>query len=305
MIQHKKQNGKKKPADDHEPTELTVADNDLHKKPTSTIGKYDQAKIANIIAGVAVTVSIFLAVFTYSLFKQASTQTQAANRSASASVTADSIANNSYHLSDSIYKATDTSNKRTFDETKHYNDNFLKAQQKAFVEAKKDADIREKRDSIAFQQTKKQFEIENRPYLQIVNVNIDTLEKGKPFYISYYLNNFGKFPANVLLVKTQITYSTNTVYEIPISFDKYTNIKTNFYVSNGVSQKLYTNGIDTLPKLFVDQYNNGKISLFFFGLCEFINPITNKKFIYKFKDRINNKPSFTIEVQENTVTEEK
>ncbi|MDR3694803.1 hypothetical protein [Mucilaginibacter sp.] len=136
--------------------------------------KYNQAKIANLIAAVAVCVSIVLAVFTYSLFKQASNQTVVANKSAAAAVTADSIANNSYHLSDSIYKESENANKITFAETKRYNDGFLRAQQNIFDENKKDAISREQREKTTFEETKKDFEIENRPFLQTINLKIDS-----------------------------------------------------------------------------------------------------------------------------------
>jgi len=267
--------------------------------------KYDQAKIANIIAAIAVTVSIFLAIFTYSLFKQTSTQTKAANKAAAASVTADSIANNNYNLSDSIYKVTDTANKRTLSETKRYDDNFLAAQEKAFNENKKDADVRELRDKKSFEESKKQFEIENRPFLQLVNIRVDTITHGKPITITYYFYNYGRFPAKVISVNTQVEYGITNDYPASKEVESPYNTKTNFYIANGISQQLSCVGRDTLPKNFVDSYNSGKISLFMYGYCEFINPITSKKFLYKFKNRINTKPFFTEDAQRNEVIEEK
>ncbi len=142
--------------------------------------KSRQPLIANWIAGIAALVTFGVFIINYRLFEKTSVQ-------AIAALKADSIAERSYVLSYSIYKSTDSSNKASFIETKRVNDSTI-------IENRK----RSKRDSLSLnaqiqtlKETKNEFEIDNQPFLQVLNVKIDTLIAGKPMVVSYKLYNHG------------------------------------------------------------------------------------------------------------------
>jgi hypothetical protein len=168
-------------------------------------------------------------------------------------------------------------------------------------ETRKDAVKKDYRDSNTFAENKNEFEIENSPFLEIINPSISTIVKNTPIIINFSYYNHGKLPAQVTMCKSAVEYS-------PFDFAKenpapnYSQFKSDFYIANGVSQQLYTR-LDSLDSKKIKEYNDGFAYLFLNGYCEYINPVTKKKFKFYFRQRFKNKPIPGIESIKNSVVQ--
>jgi len=270
----------------------------------------DIAKISNKISNKSFWINAGLFIGTLILAIIATCQYRSSQTAASiAQQTLDStnaFNRRMFKLQRDAYKSSDIENKITLTQTKDYNDKLLSAQKDVLTETRKDAIKKDKRDSINFIETKNEFETENRPFLQVANLTISPLQHGMPFKLTYYFNNFGKLPAKVISTKAGITYAaTSNKIANPKKEVIYGNIETNFYIANGVSQSLFAEKIDTLSQTFIDEYNKGNINVYFLGSCEYVNPVTNRKFLYQYEYKMNTKPEFTMVTIENSIVEEK
>lgn len=63
---------------------------------------------------------------------------------------------------------------------------------------------------VSLQQTQKDFEIENRPFLVFTDIILDTSFKNSVISITYKLNNNGKFPAKISCMASKINYGIDT-----------------------------------------------------------------------------------------------
>ncbi|WP_259066780.1 hypothetical protein HDF24_21320 [Mucilaginibacter sp. X4EP1] len=192
---------------------------------------------------------------------------------------------------------------QNIEEIKRYNDALLAAQKDVLIETKKDAIKKDKRDSANLAETKKEFQTENSPFLEIINAAINTIEKNKPVTITFSFYNHSKLPAQVIISKSAIEWST---YENPIRDPNMRpgQSKTNFYIANGVSQG-FTTQIDSLTSNVIKGYNDGWEYIFLRGSCEYVDPVTNKTFIFSFVVRFYTKPIVGIETIKSSVEEEK
>ena len=141
----------------------------------------NQPKVANIISLAMVVVTFLLFVYTYRLYKTAAEDSKTARQSAKAADNSAVTAQN------------------TLDETKKYDSLSLIKQQKAIDdnnEGSKQAFDRANRSltlqDSSLRETQKEFEIENKPFVQITDIKFDTLEKDKPIAIRYVFCKFGE-----------------------------------------------------------------------------------------------------------------
>jgi len=126
-------------------------------------------------------VTFLLFVYTYRLYKTAAEDSKTARQSAKAADNSAVTAQN------------------TLDETKKYDSLSLIKQQKAIDdnnEGSKQAFDRANRSltlqDSSLRETQKEFEIENKPFVQITDIKFDTLEKDKPIAIRYVFCKFGE-----------------------------------------------------------------------------------------------------------------
>lgn len=204
-------------------------------------------------------------------------------------------------IANSAKKQSDISDSIIREETRSYNARLLSAQKDVLNETKSDAEKKDRRDAMLFKENKKQFEIENSPFLEIINAVIDPVVKSKPVVIRFAYFNHGKLPAHVTIQKSKIEYSYSD-NAIENTNNKYAQTKINFYIANGVSQG-FTAQIDSLKPDIVDDYNNGLDAIFLSGSCDYINPVTKKKFAFYFRHRFKTKPIPSIEAIKDTVVE--
>lgn len=84
----------------------------------------------------------------------------------------------------------------------------------------------------SIQETKKQFEEENRPFIQISDIKTDT--SGYRGLLSFKIINYGKLPANVLYIKYRIGMALS-VDENKIIYLKWQTNEHNIYVASGIN----------------------------------------------------------------------
>lgn len=60
-------------------------------------------------------------------------------------------------------------------------------------------------------QKRKEFEIENRPFIQIVDIKIDSIGTDKITTVSFNVVNMGKFPGTVTNMKTNLSFGANNI----------------------------------------------------------------------------------------------
>jgi hypothetical protein len=267
----------------------------------------NQPKVANLISAGMLVATIVLAIFTYKVFNQTTSQTIAANRSADAAkISADAAKRSAdlqkkaldessdfnkriFKLQQDANNSSDSTNKSTLAQTKAYNEKLLTAQKEVLTETKKDAIKKDYRDSANLAETKKEFEIENSPFLEIVNASISTVEKNKPVIITFAYFNHSKLPAQVIVAKSRITYSMFKNAVASADTNNFAQTKGKSYIANGVSENITTQ-TDSLMHDIVSGYNSGVYYLFLEGYCEYVNPVTKKKFKFSFTQRFTEKP---------------
>ena len=60
-------------------------------------------------------------------------------------------------------------------------------------------------------QKRKEFEIENRPFIQIVDIKIDSIGTDKITTVSFNVVNMGKFPGTVTNMKTNLSFGADNI----------------------------------------------------------------------------------------------
>lgn len=186
---------------------------------------------------------------------------------------------------------------KTFEITKRYNDSSLAIQQRTFKENNADGIKRNKIDSENSQsaaksidaqintlnETQKEFDIENRPFIQIIDIGFDTLASGKNVVISYNIRNYGKQPVKILNSKIQVIYWYSRG-KPPVSNEGYSNQIINSYLGGGVNFGIKTNTM-LLTKTDSVAIKNGIRVFYINGIMPFRNVVNNKesKYLYTYK----------------------
>lgn len=273
----------------------------------------NQNKVANIIAFIALIIGGLLAYWTYGVFNLAQIQSQSVIEAGNAAKQSANIAQRTLDSTNAfnrrIFKlqrdaniSSDSTIKSTLAQTKAYNDKLLNAQKDVLAETKNDAIKKDKRDSANLAETKNQFQTENAPFLEIVNTTtIPKIEKNLPIAIKFNFFNHSKLPAQVITCKSRLDWSQleNVTHSKKEFFPQ---IKTNFYIANGVSQEM-TCQVDSVPSFVVKGYNEGWEYIFLTGSCEYIDPVTKKHLIFSFEQRFHTKPIPGIDNIKSDITE--
>lgn len=233
----------------------------------------NQPLIANIIAAIGVLVSIVMFIYTYLLFTETQKSTKAAIKSADAAELAvmEQIKN------DSINKINESIKSRN-DSVNTYKRFQLDS---ASIQAQIDY----------FNEIKKQFEIENRPFVQLGDFKLNPFQRVNNqivFPIKFRVVNFGKLPAQILEVNYDNFFMGDK--DAIDSVDAYNiKYKTNYNVTIG---NVADGGMEIDATIIIeedwvyDKIQKGEWNYFLFGNIKYICPTTKKFYLYKFIYRI-------------------
>jgi hypothetical protein len=168
-----------------QPTHQPQRQSTVFKRTIAFIGnKNNQTLIGNIISLLMVVVTAILAYYTWRVFNQTTAQTIQATRSADAAKISADAAKKSANLQkqalDSQIVAKKQSDKA--DAKKEERDIATFNLQKKGLDGQ----------IASLKETQKEFDIENRPLIQIMGFNIDTLIPTHRIGISFYFKNAGK-----------------------------------------------------------------------------------------------------------------
>jgi len=235
-----------------------------------------QPTVAIIVSIFAVGVSVWLAIVTYRLYNIAADQAQSTK-------TAATIADN------------------TFKAAKFYNDSSLKIQEKVFTKN----DNRSKRSLDAqiasLKETQKDFEIENRPYIQFQSISIDTLKIGVKPIIRASIGNLGKYPAKIFKVSVKVRIDPGkALLEKDFTGNEMVS-DPNVIIANNTTMNF--NFLDKIP-LSEDNFKyltTGKESFFISGKIYYINFLSKKKVINNFIYKIDVFPSLSVVAIKNNI----
>ncbi len=104
----------------------------------------------------------------------------------------------------------------------------------------------------SLEETKKEFEIENRAFADISLIRVDTIQEGKPLQITFIITNMGKSPAEILQGSYGFSffYPQNTVpTNAAINYNEKI---TNTYISNAIALNLVYSSNYTITKEAVE-----------------------------------------------------
>jgi len=234
--------------------------------------KDNQAQLQNIIAAIAVCVAIWLAVVTYQVYKLALGQANSViNTATAAKISADAStksANLQKQALDSQISAKRQSDIADSKKLKRDTD-FINKQEKGI-----NAQIN------AIKTNQSEFEIENRPFIEIGNITIDTPAVGKIMTSSASIGNGGKQPAFII----------SAAYGFVSSFDSnYTSMENipaqpdiiNDYLPNNETIPIQSSADIPISQMAFDYVNGKKLYVYFRGKIKYRGLVKNK--IYKFK----------------------
>lgn len=238
------------------------------------------AIIANRIAIIGTFINLALAGLTYLLFiktgeanKTSMQSLEQAQKAVEQAKRANDIADSNFRLSVIAAKSNDEISDANF----KLSTQSLNAQIKSF------------------QETQKQFEIENKPNLQIGGINIDSISRLK---ISFNIRNFGKQPAKIFSISSALVYTnnpnlTNAKYEVAKSFNSF--VPQDGYVPFSISA-----GEKILNEQQIILLKNGNYFVYIIGECKYLNTVNLQKRSYKFNYRISYNPDIDVKIIRDT-----
>ncbi|MGZ3754020.1 MAG: hypothetical protein ACXVAY_15145 [Mucilaginibacter sp.] len=281
------------------PKNISVLDNEHTSDGNGNAAQHQQivtpddksnrnARIANVIAGIALVVSAILAWYTYKVFEIASSQKDSVKKSADASMlsaqTAQNTLNETKRYNDSYLKSeTDA-----FNEAKRYNDGSLNIQQNAFDSNNKESKERFKRDTMALglqikalKQSNEQFVKQNEPYLK-VEIDSVYVQYGQ-LKVRYYIINLSNTPVRVIGEKTEAQIAVTPPVKKGAFNDRLDGIT--YITKESPQQKIFT--LRNITKEAIEMANDGTYSIYWNAVFEYVNEITDEKRLYTISVKIN------------------
>jgi hypothetical protein len=250
----------------------------------------NQPKVANTISALMFCATILLACFTIGLFNKTSIQAEKATISANAAVTADSLTKVQIEqatcaaedalarqdISDKI-SAIHIQKKDSLDiVTFKLQDSALKTQIKGLRQAQND------------------FEIENKPLIEVDPMGVDSIGAGMKMTIVVRVFNFGKQPAKIRFLNFKVEISELANFKDYGNYPKPTYAE-NSIIPGGVNIPIIYK--DDFPQTTEDQVKKLRIGsefVYVIGECDYMNTVTNKESFYRFDYRIGIHPIFNI-----------
>jgi hypothetical protein len=145
----------------------------------------------------------------------------------------------------------------------------------------------------SLKETQKEFEIENRPLIQVAPVRIDSVSAASKIVVYGIVNNFGKQPAKIIYMNIKSVYSELRDFSDFASFPK-KEINVNMYIAGNSNFPISLRHDNIEPEERVNKMLNGKAFEYFIGEVKYINTVTNKTMLYRFSFRISVYPYYNI-----------
>ncbi|OQB62264.1 MAG: hypothetical protein BWX95_01526 [Bacteroidetes bacterium ADurb.Bin141] len=259
---------------------LSTADTQQKTQPIDTINpeaiiketKKTKIVTTDVIAIGGLFVNILLAIFTYLLFKEATSSTKIATDAVEEARRSNSISEKNYQLA-----------KVAFEESK-------KSGQEATQLANKTLETQ----IGTLKENQKQFNISNEPLLSIVNSNIELLEAGKPLLSKVQVINLGNYPCKVIECKTVITIriaapNFKEVYQVEST---YSDILNKYILRDNPVPSPFETSLP-LNENQVLMVKTGDYFVYMTGFIRYKNIISNKIKTYKFQLKM--KPGYETE----------
>ncbi len=242
--------------------------------PEAVIERTKKTKIATAdkIATFGLIVNIVLAVFTYLLFKEATSSTKIAIDAVQEARRSNSISEKNYQLA-----------REAFEESK-----------KSGQEVSRIAEKSLNTQINSLKENQQQFKIGNEPYLNIASSSIEVFENGKPLLAKIKVENLGKYPCKVIDCKTIITIriAAPPFNELNSIAHDYSDILNKYILNDnpvpspfGTTVPINENQINAVSK--------SNYFIFLTGYIKYKNIITNKIKTYKFQLKM--KPGYETE----------
>ncbi len=242
--------------------------------PKNTIGKRKNTKIriADKIAIYGLIINIVLAIFTYLLFKEATSSTKIANDAVQEARRSNSISEKNYVLAKDAFEGS----KKSGEEASRIAEKLLNTQINSLKE------------------NQQQFKIGNEPYLNIASSSIEVFEVGKPLLTKIKVENLGRYPCKVIDCKTLITIRITAppFSELNKIAHDYSDIL-NKYILNDNPVPSPFGTIVPISENQISIVTKSNYFIFFTGYIKYKNIITNKIKTYKFQLKM--KPGYETE----------
>jgi hypothetical protein len=241
-----------------------------NKETPIQVEKRKKWKIDHTLTVVGIFVNIALLIATYKLWKEAVNAGKSATTAAIASKESAEQAKESNKLAKQSADSSQGMNKQAIDVSKQ----------------SLDAQIN------SIKETQKQFEVANRPVIQINNIKVETFEQGKPTRITFNIANFGKYPAKIFKSQSKIVYSIDPDFK-DFSYLNDSITKYSLYVGGENSTPFFAQEVkNELKKFIYDQVNDGERFIYLIGKFNYLNLVMNQEAIYRFIIRIKMFPNF-------------
>lgn len=216
-----------------------------------------------------VIVTVILAIATFALYWEATRQSGISNKAAQAAITADSLTQIAITRDSSRYIQSSLTDSARFERQYGLSYKSLRTQIGTITTTQKD------------------FEIENEPYLQVMQPSIETFIVGQPITLTYFFVNLGKYPAKILTLDVggkANTYPPNVEDSNTFKFDKPFPDFINTFIIKESPLSLDHPAVDEIP-LTQSKYQ-GVIShtynYYLYGRIQYQNLANHKNKIYSF-----------------------
>jgi hypothetical protein len=144
-----------------------------------------------------------------------------------------------------------------------------------------------KLDSTNFQTQINQLELENRPFLELAELNIDTIQVGQKVKVTMGLFNIGKSPAKIISGGYNFVIQPYSDKEnIADEFIQVDEEKSNGVVVNNMHLPLTLNSTALMTPGINHAINNGTWCIYIYGHFKYISLSTNKPYLYTFTYRL-------------------
>jgi hypothetical protein len=205
---------------------------------------------------IATIVNIALAVFTYLLLRQATTQNEAALTSANAAI--ETV---------KLMKSADTNNRANFSRSLDQTKEALKLQH------------------TAIQSTQKQFEISNEAYLQITDAKVTRFFPGQPLGIELQISNYGNYVAKIkearcgIHIKKVAPDYQSSIKQISMLTMPFANV----IISKDFPTTRQGSNDFILPEQLFNAANQLSLNVFVSGYVKYVRMIDNTPKTYNFQ----------------------
>lgn len=153
----------------------------------------------------------------------------------------------------------------------------------------------------ALQQTRKNFEVENRAYITFILAKADSFIADKKLSVIATIRNYGKNPTLINKTITDLHYTQSPTIK-PVDTSKINTRYWNIYLpTNGNINIPFDSVVITTDKL--KEINNGKLFMHLHGLVEYYEPALNKTYQYRYSVIINKDGRFSPTIYNNILIE--